>query len=97
MAAVVSSSAAAATSRRTSSPAARSGRARATTRGSESPVVITGGAGRREPDLVHAPQRLGAEAPHRRPVVVEQVLVAPYANPAPVTRESLTALLEAAY
>ena len=29
--------------------------------------------------------------------VVEQVLAAPYANPAPVTRESLTALLEAAF
>ena len=96
MAAVVSSSAAA-TSRGTSSPAARSGRARATTRGSESPVVNTGGAGRREPNLVRAPQRLGAEAAQRRQVVVEQVLVAPYANPAPVTRESLTALLEAAY
>ena len=31
------------------------------------------------------------------PRVVEQVLAAPYANPAPVTRESLTALLEAAF
>jgi len=29
--------------------------------------------------------------------VVEQVLAAPYANPVPVTRESLTALLQAAY
>jgi maleylacetate reductase len=29
--------------------------------------------------------------------VVEQVLAAPYANPGPVTRESLTALLQAAY
>ena len=31
------------------------------------------------------------------PRVVEQVLAAPYANPAPVTRESLTALLDAAF
>nr|WP_285648648.1 maleylacetate reductase [Actinomycetospora sp. NBRC 106375] len=31
------------------------------------------------------------------PDVVEQVLAAPYANPVPVTRESLTALLDAAF
>ena len=42
--AAVASSSAAVTSRRTSSDAARSGRARATTSGRESPVVSTGAA-----------------------------------------------------